>query len=95
MFSLDLREIYFSMMLISAISSPVKIIANKVKVVITDEVGMPEMAARAGISPSITHGCLPTSATTHPASLHIHTSGMEIMATNCHHLLPSRKLRCL
>ena len=37
MFSFDLREMYFVMILISAMSKPVKIIANKVKVTITED----------------------------------------------------------
>ena len=89
MFSLDFFDMYLSIILISAMSNPVKIIAKRVNVVITEDVGILDIAARAGISPSISHGCRPTSATTQPASLHIHTNGMDIMAIICRYLLPS------
>ena len=43
-------------MLNSAASSPVKMMANSTKVMITDVVGIADTAALAGIKPSISHG---------------------------------------
>ncbi len=56
------------MILISAISKPVKMTKNIQKVICTEDVLSWETAAMAGKISCITQGCRPTSATTHPNS---------------------------
>ena len=72
--------IYLNSIFISAANSPMNTTAKMVKVVMTDVVGMSLTAARVGRSPSIVQGWRPTSATTQPASEHIHTTGIERIA---------------
>jgi len=67
MSSLEAEEIYRSMMLISAIRSPVKIAAKIQNVICTEEPGMSDIAADVGMRSWMTHGWRPTSATIHPA----------------------------
>lgn len=82
---LDFLLICLSIMLTSAASNAVNIAVNIKNVICTDVDGMPEIAARVGINPSIAHGWRPASAVTHPASLHIHTNGMDIIDIHCIH----------
>lgn len=66
-----------AMMEISAASSAAKTIAKSQKVIFTDSAVTAETAAQVGRISCMVHGWRPTSATIHPASLHIHTTGME------------------
>jgi hypothetical protein len=76
MSSCDFLDIYFLKIFSSATNSAKNVTAKIEKVIITDDDGMLLTAAFVGINPSIAHGWRPTSATIHPASEHIHTTGI-------------------